>query len=115
MPFNTSECQRVQGAMASKEYVLFDSEDHNNQNARNGSYPFVARGGDHQVFYCYYEGKGLMSVFVQLCNYPPLTTDDKLGVEVVVRGGVGANLFTSRIWTKVSFVARTLACCVGIS
>ena len=97
MPFKTSECQRVQGAMATKEYVLFDSEGHNNQNARNGSYPFVAGRRDHRVFYCYYEGKGLMSVSVQLCNYPPLTTDDKLGVEVVVRGGVGANLFTSRI------------------
>ena len=85
----------MQGAMVTKEYVLFDSEDHNNQNARNGSYPFVAGRRDHRVFYCYYEGKGLISV--QLCNYPPLTTDDKLGVEVVVRGGVGANLFTSRI------------------
>lgn len=87
----------MQGAMATKEYILFDSEDHNNQNARNGSYPFVAGRRDHRVFYCYYEGKGLMSVSVQLCNYPPLTTDDKLGVGVVVREGVGANLFTSRI------------------
>ena len=96
MAFNTSECQRVQDAIATEEYIAFDSEDHNNQNARNGSYPFGAGGRNHRVFYCYYEGKGLMSVFVQLCNYPPLTTDDKLGVEFVVRGGVGANLFTSR-------------------
>lgn len=66
MAFNTSECQRVQGAIATEEYIAFDSEDDNNQNARNGSYPFGAGGRNHRVYYCYYEGKGLMSVFVQL-------------------------------------------------
>ena len=80
MAFNTPECQRVQGAIATEEYIAFDSEDDNNQNARNGSYPFGAGGRNHRVYYCYYDGK-------YLCNYPPLTTDDKLGVEVRLKLG----------------------------
>lgn len=56
MAFNTSECQRVQGAIATEEYIAFDSEDNNNQNACNGSYPFGPGGRNHRVYYCYYEG-----------------------------------------------------------
>ena len=53
-PFNTSECQQVQGAIATKEFIRFDS---GNKDRQNGSYPYGAGIANHRLFYCYYESR----------------------------------------------------------
>ena len=80
--FNSSECQRVQGAIATEEYIRYDNEDTNNQDAHNGSYPYGGGGRNHKIAHCYYESKYLSN-----CpTTPPLTqqqsTDNKLGLEL---------------------------------
>ena len=66
--FNTSECQRIQGAIATKEYVRFDNEDRGNKDRQNGSFPHGAKIADHMLTYCYYES---MSVFYhRVCVMP---------------------------------------------
>ena len=54
-PFNSSECQRVEGAIATKEYIRFDNEDSGNKDRQSGSYPYGAGISDHKMQYCYYE------------------------------------------------------------
>jgi len=56
-PFNTSECQRVKGAIATKEFIRFDTEDSGNKDRQNGSYPFGAGIANHRLLYCYYESR----------------------------------------------------------
>lgn len=53
--FNTSECQRVEGAIATKEFIRFDTEDSGNKDQQNGSYPHCAGIANHRLNYCYYE------------------------------------------------------------
>ena len=55
--FNTSECQRVEGAIATKEFIRFDTEDSGNKDRQNGSYPYGAGIANHLLFYCYYESR----------------------------------------------------------
>ena len=60
--FNTSECQRVEGAIATEEFIRFDTEDTRNKDRQNGSYPYGAGIANHRLFYCYYESR-LQSFF----------------------------------------------------
>ncbi|CAH3171752.1 unnamed protein product, partial [Porites lobata] len=53
--FNTPECQRVKGAIATKEFIRFDTEDTRNKDRQNGSYPYGAGIANHLLLYCYYE------------------------------------------------------------
>lgn len=55
--FNTSECQRVEGAISTEEYIRYDNEDDDNQDRQNGSYPYGAGIHKHKIAYCYYESK----------------------------------------------------------
>ena len=55
--FNTPECQRVEGAIATKEFIRFDTEDSGNKDRQNGSYPYGAGIANHLLFYCYYESR----------------------------------------------------------
>ena len=55
--FNTSECQRVEGAIATKEFIRFDTEDSGNKDRQNGSYPYGAGIANHLLLYCYYESR----------------------------------------------------------
>ena len=54
---NTSECQRVKGAVATKEFIRFDNEDTRNEDRQGGSYPYGAGIKDHKLYYCYYESE----------------------------------------------------------
>ena len=60
-PFNTSECQRVAGAIATKEFMRFDNEDSGNKDGQNGSHPYGAGKANHMLSYCYYESKLYLS------------------------------------------------------
>lgn len=53
--FNSSECQRVKGAIATKEFIRFDNEDYKNTDREGGSYPYGAGVANHKIYYCYYE------------------------------------------------------------
>lgn len=53
--FNTSECQRVEGAIATEEFIRFETEDTRNKDRQNGSYPHGAGIANHRLLYCYYE------------------------------------------------------------
>ena len=55
--FNSSECQRVKGAIATKEFIRFDNEDYNNKDREEGSYPYGAGISNHRIYYCYYQSK----------------------------------------------------------
>ena len=55
--FNKSECQRVKGAIATAEFIRFDTEDSGNKDRQNGSYPYGAGIANHLLFYCYYESR----------------------------------------------------------
>ena len=55
--FNTSECQRVEGAIATEEFIRFDTEDSRNKDRQNGSYPYGAGIANHRLLYCYYESR----------------------------------------------------------
>lgn len=53
--FNTSDCQRVKGAIATEEYIRFDNEDVRNKDRQNGSYPYGSGIANHKMSYCYYQ------------------------------------------------------------
>ena len=55
--FNSSECQRVEGAVATEEYITFDNEDSGNKDRQDGSHPYGAGKPNHKLSYCYYESR----------------------------------------------------------
>ena len=54
LAYNNSECQQVNGALATKEFIRFDNEDTGNKDAKSGTYPHAY--GNLIISYCYYEG-----------------------------------------------------------
>ena len=65
LAFNTSECQQVNGAIATKEFIRYDTEDDvHNRDQVNGAYPCV-KGKNLTITYCYYQGLYLQGV---VCN-----------------------------------------------
>ena len=54
LAYNNSECQQVNGALATKEFIRFDNEDRGNKDAKGGTYPHAY--GYLIISYCYYEG-----------------------------------------------------------
>ena len=57
MAYNTSECQRVKGALATEEFIRHDSEDTDNKDSMNETHPFEEGKQTIMIMYCYYEGK----------------------------------------------------------
>ena len=55
--YNSPECQRVQGAISTEEYIRYDTEDKSNRDKENGSYPYGGGISNHNISYCYYESK----------------------------------------------------------
>lgn len=55
--YNSSECQRVQGAIATHEYIRYDTEDDSNIDKENGSHPYGGGLNNHNISYCYYKSK----------------------------------------------------------
>ena len=62
LAYNTSECQQVNGAIATKEFIRYDTEDGaHNRDQVNGAYP-CAEGMNLTITYCYYQGLYLQGV-----------------------------------------------------
>ena len=57
MAYNTSECQRVKGALATEEFIRHDSQDTDNKDSMNGTHPFEQGKKNITIMYCYYEGE----------------------------------------------------------
>lgn len=63
LAFESTTCQEVRGAVYSLEYVVFDTENSNNQDARAYPYPYGANLRQPTIYYCYYRGKAFFLVF----------------------------------------------------
>lgn len=63
LAFESTTCQEVRGAVYALEYVVFDTENSNNQDARAYPYPYGANLRQPTIYYCYYRGKAFFLVF----------------------------------------------------
>lgn len=57
LAFESSTCQEVHGAVYSLEYIVFDTENTNNGDARVYPYPYGADLKEPKIYYCYYRSK----------------------------------------------------------
>ena len=59
LAYSSKECQQVKWAVASLEWIHYDTENDNNYDAKFGHYPYGAVGGinGHTIHYCYYTSK----------------------------------------------------------
>ena len=64
LAFESTTCQEVQGAVYSLEYVVYDTENTNNHDARVYPYPYGAHLRELTIYYCYYRGKANSVIFV---------------------------------------------------
>lgn len=55
LAYNTAECQQVNGAITTKEFIRYDNEDSNNTDEMNGAYPCVKGRKNLTITYCYYQ------------------------------------------------------------
>ena len=44
LAYGSSECQRVEGALVTEEFIQFDNEDTNNADGWGGTHPFITDG-----------------------------------------------------------------------
>ena len=57
LAYGSAECQMVKWAIASLEWIFFDTEDNQNTDEAGGAYPFEAGIKHPTIYYCYYRGK----------------------------------------------------------
>ena len=72
LAYDSSECQRVEGALVTEELIQFDNEDTDNIDDWGGTHPFITDGTSttsRKITYCYYQSKCyLVLVETQLCS-----------------------------------------------
>lgn len=56
LAFESTKCQMVKWAIASLEWIHFDTEDWRNADNRGGKYPHDAATMHPTIYYCYYRG-----------------------------------------------------------
>lgn len=56
LAYGSSECQKVEGALGTEEYIQYDNENSNNYDKLEGSHPFMVYSDDTKmrITYCYY-------------------------------------------------------------
>ena len=57
LAYESAKCQMVKWAVASLEWIYFDTRKDINGDQRNGSYPYNAGKMHPTIYYCYYQGK----------------------------------------------------------
>ena len=60
LAYDSAECQQVKWAVATMEWIKFDTEDNNNTDNKGGVYPYSPASGNHvsyTIYYCYYQGE----------------------------------------------------------
>ncbi|KAL9950252.1 hypothetical protein ACROYT_G042727 [Oculina patagonica] len=74
LAYESAKCQMVKWAIPSLEWIYYFTTDWNNDDQRNGSYPYNAGKMHPTIYYCYYQGcnKTLTAVSgtFQSPNYP---------------------------------------------
>jgi len=56
LAYGSAECQMVKWAIASLEWIFFDTENDQNNDRAGGAYPFEAGINHPTIYYCYYRG-----------------------------------------------------------
>lgn len=57
LPYGSQNCQRVNWAVSSLEYIVYDTEDDNNRDLFEGHHVFTDQVKSlPKVYYCYYDG-----------------------------------------------------------
>jgi len=62
LAYESMKCQKVKGAEASLEWIYYSTSDRNNDDQRNGSYPYNAGKMHPTIYYCYYQGEKTCNV-----------------------------------------------------
>ena len=57
LAYNSAKCQMVKWAVASVEWIHYDTEYIINEDDRGGAYPHEAGKAHPIIYYCYYHGK----------------------------------------------------------
>lgn len=55
LAYRSAECQQVAWALASSEWLRFDTEDTGNTDGKGGTHPYGAGMDDHTIHFCYYQ------------------------------------------------------------
>ena len=63
LAYNSTKCQMVKWAVASLEWISFDTEDWNNQDQVDGVFPHDAGKAPPTIYYCYYRGEKNINLF----------------------------------------------------
>jgi len=64
LAYGSAECQMVKWAIASLEWIFFDTENDQNNDRAGGAYPFEAGINHPTIYYCYYRGKLILRYFL---------------------------------------------------
>lgn len=57
LAYGSGECQMVKWAIATSEWIYYDTEKVNNRDDRRWPYPYNAETRHPTIHYCYYRGK----------------------------------------------------------
>ena len=57
LAYNSTKCQMVKWAVATAEWIYYDTEDYHNVDGREGAFPHEAGKQHPTIYYCYYHGK----------------------------------------------------------
>ena len=57
LAYGSAKCQMVKWAVTSLEWIYYYTRDRNNDDQRNGSYPYNGGKMNPTIYYCYYQGK----------------------------------------------------------
>lgn len=95
LAFESSTCQEVHGAVYSLEYIVFDTENTNNGDARVYPYPYGADLKEPKIYYCYYRGKHTPN----LCGSPHEGKVFGNGLKVALNSP--QQFFFLKLWRKL--------------
>lgn len=56
LAYNSGKCQMVKWAIASVEWIYYDTQNKNNHDGRHGEFPYDAGKKHPKMYYCYYTG-----------------------------------------------------------
>ena len=57
LAYESAKCQMVKWALVSLEWIYFATSNFNNDDQRDGAYPYDARKKHPTIYYCYYHSK----------------------------------------------------------
>ena len=57
LAYGSEQCQTVKWAIATQEWIYYDTENERNADQANGTYPYTGGEKDPTIYYCYYQGE----------------------------------------------------------